>query len=598
MLSSFRLWLVKLFGGQSTSALGSSVGTTIAVETAQHSNTVPYDEQLLERARNQWLVGDWEGLSGISRDSLQHHPDRAKIALLAASGLSQTGQAGQARQFTQLAVAWGCPKRLVSQILISGVHNTIGRASAVAGLGHFEKALALGTPGATTAIMTKVRITQQLKQSQLEDSQNQIEFQVSTHEHKSFKSYPALFEVHAHGASGVPFVLGMNANKPETCKLISNQVEFSISEGSSLYFVSNENGNFSAPSSVSPWPIRSHTFYELSGQFNIKAPHAAQVWVFQYDEKSRIDSKCVNADGQGAFTLRFQTKPKTKSIALGIRVSGLGKILSELNFVSLHEDPNGAVIQTLESRLSRIQEEQNKGIANAVRQIESFARLQQYMGANILMPDMHNWPISPDFGVLLIQLIEDNNYDAIIEFGSGTSTLLMACALYKVAQRCGLPVKPLLSFDHLPLYRDRTHQLLAQANLTDKCTRVELAELVNWHSDEANGYNYYDCAASIRQLHQSLDTPAPKVLVVVDGPPANTCHHARFPALAHVLQAFGQKATYQFIMDDYIRSDEQEIVKMWQTNLQEQDFSATVFDKLEKKACLLTFTHRSLQGSH
>lgn len=55
------------------------------------SGLVPFDETLLERARIQWQFGDWENLAKIDRDPLQHHPDRAKLALLAAAGRLQTG---------------------------------------------------------------------------------------------------------------------------------------------------------------------------------------------------------------------------------------------------------------------------------------------------------------------------------------------------------------------------------------------------------------------------------------------------------------------------------------------------------------------------
>ena len=67
------------------------------------SNLVPFDENLLERARTQWQFGDWQSLAQLSRDTLQHHPDRAKLALLAAAGRLQTGQDAEARQHIRLA---------------------------------------------------------------------------------------------------------------------------------------------------------------------------------------------------------------------------------------------------------------------------------------------------------------------------------------------------------------------------------------------------------------------------------------------------------------------------------------------------------------
>jgi Flp pilus assembly protein TadD len=130
---------------------------------------VPYDENLLEHARTQWQFGDWESLIKIERETLQHHPDRAKLALLAASGHLQQGDNNTARQFTRLAQDWGCSKKLLSQILIAGVHNSLGRASAINGDGqralqHFESAIAAGSPAGEVRLLTKARLGEQLGQ--------------------------------------------------------------------------------------------------------------------------------------------------------------------------------------------------------------------------------------------------------------------------------------------------------------------------------------------------------------------------------------------------------------------------------------------------
>ena len=138
---------------------------------------VPYDENLLEHARTQWQFGDWESLIKIERETLQHHPDRAKLALLAAAGHLQQGDNNTARQFTRLAQDWGCSKKLLSQILIAGVHNSLGRASAINGDGqralqHFESAIAAGVPAGEIRLYTKARFGEQLEQLGLtEDTQ-------------------------------------------------------------------------------------------------------------------------------------------------------------------------------------------------------------------------------------------------------------------------------------------------------------------------------------------------------------------------------------------------------------------------------------------
>lgn len=130
---------------------------------------VPYDENLLERARTQWQFGDWPSLAQLNRDTLQHHPDRAKLALLAAAGRLQTGQNAEAKAYIRLAQDWGVSKKLISQILIAGVHNSIGRAAAIGNqqhraLQHFEKAINVGTPGSASRLLIQARINEQYGQ--------------------------------------------------------------------------------------------------------------------------------------------------------------------------------------------------------------------------------------------------------------------------------------------------------------------------------------------------------------------------------------------------------------------------------------------------
>lgn len=133
-----------------------------AVEALPDQAPVPYDENLLERSRTQWQFGDWESLTKIERDTLQHHPDRAKLALLAAAGHLQTDNAGAAKQFIRLAQDWGCSKKLISQIAVSSVHNTLARAQMANGndqraLAHFEDAICVALPTADKKLIGEAR---------------------------------------------------------------------------------------------------------------------------------------------------------------------------------------------------------------------------------------------------------------------------------------------------------------------------------------------------------------------------------------------------------------------------------------------------------
>ena len=163
-------WLASAFGA--TPAVAASASTVSATDQNDHQATqhlVPYDENLLERSRTQWQFGDWDSLARLERDTLQHHPDRAKLALLAGAGRLQTGQDAEARQYIRLVQDWGVSKKLLARILAAGVHNSLGRAAAIAGdqpraLQHFHSALETGSPGSEARLLAQSRISHQYQQ--------------------------------------------------------------------------------------------------------------------------------------------------------------------------------------------------------------------------------------------------------------------------------------------------------------------------------------------------------------------------------------------------------------------------------------------------
>ena len=137
--------------------------------TVTEAQLRPYDENLPERSRTQSQLGDWKSLTQVDRDTLQNHPDRAKLALMVADSHQQQGNLGAARHFTRLAKDWGCSKKLVRQVMIAGVHNTLGRAAAISGqetraLRNFEAAIVTGTSGGDVQVLLPARVSQQFAQ--------------------------------------------------------------------------------------------------------------------------------------------------------------------------------------------------------------------------------------------------------------------------------------------------------------------------------------------------------------------------------------------------------------------------------------------------
>lgn len=130
---------------------------------------VPYDRHLLERAITQWQFGDWESLLMLDRDMLEHHPDRARLALFVGAARLQNGRLEDGRQFFKLAREWGCSKKQIAQMLAACVHDHMANANLLIDRGdravmHLEKALNTATPGCETRLLTQGRLAQRISQ--------------------------------------------------------------------------------------------------------------------------------------------------------------------------------------------------------------------------------------------------------------------------------------------------------------------------------------------------------------------------------------------------------------------------------------------------
>lgn len=108
-----------------------------------------HDEQGLSRAKAHWFFGEWQKLADLDEATLAQHPDRDRMALLVASAHQQLDNHDRARKFTRMALTWGCDKQVVAQVLIAGVHNTLGKIAALKGDSkgieqHFTAAITVG----------------------------------------------------------------------------------------------------------------------------------------------------------------------------------------------------------------------------------------------------------------------------------------------------------------------------------------------------------------------------------------------------------------------------------------------------------------------
>lgn len=232
-----------------------------------------------------------------------------------------------------------------------------------------------------------------------------------------------------------------------------------------------------------------------------------------------------------------------------------------------------------------------KAITNASRQMQAFTGLENYWRTGELPTaniETHAWPVSPDFSLYVVTLLEKNNYDLVIEFGTGVSTVVIAKALTKLAKkRVGkLPVD-FISFDHLEQYYQQTLSMLQQAALASY-VKLHHAPLEDWIAPNGQSYPYYSCQRILEDLAAQYPSLGLRVLVIVDGPPGATSPHARYPAVPLVLR-YCANAHIDFLLDDYARIPEKETVKLWEDEIKNENLRChSTHLRLEKDACLIS----------
>jgi FkbM family methyltransferase len=128
----------------------------------------------IDLLRSAWRTGDWEGLADVDVSGLADHPQRHLVALLTAAAQQQLGRHEQARHNVRLAICWGCPRRVLADILIAGVHNTLGRAAALRQdpermQRHFAAAVLPGAQDSGTPLTTQARSLREMRRLNLLD---------------------------------------------------------------------------------------------------------------------------------------------------------------------------------------------------------------------------------------------------------------------------------------------------------------------------------------------------------------------------------------------------------------------------------------------
>lgn len=201
------------------------------------------------------------------------------------------------------------------------------------------------------------------------------------------------------------------------------------------------------------------------------------------------------------------------------------------------------------------------------RQLEALQNLHAIVDIDQPLPSSRVWAASPDLLLYMVDLVGRRRPELIVECGSGLSTLWYAFAL----RRNGIP-GGVVSLEHLESYAEQTRELVARHGVAD-LVDVRWTPLESYRLD-GETYSWYE-----RKGWSDLSDID---LLFVDGPPADTNPHARYPALPLLLDRLSPNGAV--LLDDLVREDERETLESWQSTYPE-----LVADRirLEKHAALV-----------
>ena len=185
-------------------------------------------------------------------------------------------------------------------------------------------------------------------------------------------------------------------------------------------------------------------------------------------------------------------------------------------------------------------------------QLESLSWLQRRLSIQGQLPPLRGWATSPDFLLKLHTHVMASLPKVVVEFGSGSSTLVTADALRQNG------FGQLISIEHSSHYGKQTLDTLIAESL-QPWVDLRVGELEAWNKphlcpSDAEKPPFWYPERLLKGI-EGID------LLLVDGPPGATCEFARYPALPALFEKLNPGA--QVWMDDTVRQEEKDICQRW-----------------------------------
>jgi predicted O-methyltransferase YrrM len=259
--------------------------------------------------------------------------------------------------------------------------------------------------------------------------------------------------------------------------------------------------------------------------------------------------------------------PTMALMALGLLLAGLLLVIRHnLDLASRIGNLAVESKRTLDT-VRRLEADTSKQLMHTYRQLEALHNLSAMLPADRLLPATRGWAASPDLLAVLVDVAITERPSLIVECGSGASTLWLALAMrrFEIDGR-------IIALEHDPAFGASTRDFLVRHGVAD-LAEIRCAPLESFSLD-GEDYSWY-----ARRAWEDLSGID---LLFVDGPPAATGHHARYPALPLLGGSLSPAATV--VLDDLVVPDMQTVLRLWLGAF--QDFGSEILP-LEKQAAVL-----------
>lgn len=281
----------------------------------------------------------------------------------------------------------------------------------------------------------------------------------------------------------------------------------------------------------------------------------AQLQLIAIRASLRQQQGATRANGRAVRRAAVRAANSAQAISAGLSSTQRSVAALQADLADVQSATASAVARTQEQLAERIAAPRSDigGVARQLRrlqpelmtEIQALTQLIQRYAPTARLPLVAGWALSPAGLLYLADSIEARGADFVVECGSGTSTLWMALAMRRKGSG------KVIAIEHLEEYADRTRTVL-EAHGVSEWAEVRVCPLTDVTTPRGD-FQWYDLDPA------SLDQPID--ILLVDGPPATTGSHARYPALPQLRSRLSRRGIV--VVDDADRADEREMIDFW-----------------------------------